>query len=38
MNKAKEFLPKIKMSTFTWYKDSHSLYDYESSKITEAKF
>ena len=25
------------MTTSTWYKDSHSLYDYESNKLTETK-
>ena len=25
----------LSLKTSTWYKDSHSLYDYESSKISE---
>lgn len=35
--KGKEKGPSIKLTTSTWYKDSHSLYDYESTKVTETK-
>lgn len=27
----------MRLAATTWYKDSHSLYDYESTKITETK-
>lgn len=27
----------MRLTTSTWYKDSHSLYDYESNKVTESK-
>lgn len=30
-------MPRLRLSATTWYKDSHSLYDYESTKITETK-
>jgi len=35
--KNKEKSPIIRITTTTWYKDSHSLYDYESTKVTEVK-
>ena len=28
-------VPILKIKCETWYKDSHSLFDYESKKITE---
>lgn len=28
----------VRITTKTWYKDSHSLFDYESTKITEMIF
>ena len=28
----------LSMRAVTWYKDSHSLFDYESNKISEANF
>jgi|JI9StandDraft_2_1071091.scaffolds.fasta_scaffold676272_1 hypothetical protein len=36
--KGKERAYKIKLTATTWYKDSHSLFDYESTKVTETKF
>ena len=30
-------MPRLRLAATTWYKDSHSLYDYESTKITETK-
>ena len=38
LSKGKERGFKLKLKSTTWYKDSHSLYDYESSKITEDKY
>lgn len=28
----------LSLKSKTWYKDSHSLYDYESDKITESTY
>jgi hypothetical protein len=38
LGKGKERGFKLKLKSTTWYKDSHSLYDYESTKITEDKY
>jgi hypothetical protein len=37
LSKGKERAYRLKLTSTTWYKDSHSLYDYESTKIVEAK-
>jgi hypothetical protein len=29
---------ELVLKTFTWFKDSHSLYDYESGKIAKQSF
>lgn len=31
-------VPVLSIKTKTWFKDSHSLFDYESNKISEETF
>jgi hypothetical protein len=38
LSKVKGGAYRLKLNSTTWYKDSHSLYDYESTKIVETKY